>query len=140
VPDGAARPIIFVDIDGVLIPLRARPGRTKQLSDCGVERELNDAGNPLLGRLDAGDGQRLQARPGELVWATSWMAEANEVVAPLLALPHLQYVDWPDDDEEPPIGVHWKTQTVTRWAAGRAFVWLDDEITAVDQRWVATHH
>jgi hypothetical protein len=29
---------------------------------------------------------------------------------------------------------------LTRWAAGRPFVWLDDEITDVDRRWVAGHH
>ncbi|GIJ24466.1 hypothetical protein [Micromonospora lutea] len=29
---------------------------------------------------------------------------------------------------------------MVRWAAGRAFVWLDDEITDTDRRWVAAHH
>ena len=47
--------------------------------------------------------------PGELVWASTWMAEANEVLAPRLGLPVLPVVDWPDTDEEPQHGVHWKT-------------------------------
>ena len=68
------------------------------------------------------------------------MAEANEVVAPRLGLPVLPVMDWPDDDEEPPRGVHWKTMPLTRWAAGRPFVWLDDETTDADRRWVAAHH
>ena len=68
------------------------------------------------------------------------MAEANEVVAPRLDLPVLPVVDWPDADEEPPRGVHWKTVPLTQWAAGRPFVWLDDETTDTDRRWVAAHY
>ncbi|MFG2058352.1 hypothetical protein ACGFI9_30450 [Micromonospora sp. NPDC048930] len=79
------------------------------------------------------------ALSGELVWASTWMAEANEVVAPRLDLPVLAFVDWPDH-EEPLRGVHWKTAPLTRWAAGRPFVWLDDETTDADRRWVAAHH
>jgi hypothetical protein len=36
--------------------------------------------------------------------------------------------------------VHWKTVPLTRWAAGRPFVWLDDETTDADRWWVAAHH
>jgi hypothetical protein len=72
------------------------------------------------------------------------MAEANEVVAPRLGLTALPAVDWPDDDwpddDQPPHGVHWKTMPLARWATGRPFVWLDDEITDADRRWVAVHH
>jgi hypothetical protein len=125
---------IFVDIDGVLIPFRARL--------TGAERQASDGadGNPLLERLDAADGRRLRTLPGELVWASTWMAEANETVAPRLGLPLLPFVDWPDLDEVPQRGLHWKTVPLTRWAAGRPFVWLDDEIADTDRRWVAAHH
>jgi len=34
----------------------------------------------------------------------------------------------------------WKTAYLTRWAAGRTFVWLDDEVTDADRRWVRAHH
>jgi hypothetical protein len=30
--------------------------------------------------------------------------------------------------------------SLTRWAAGRPFIWLDDEITGADRQWVAAHH
>ena len=36
--------------------------------------------------------------------------------------------------------MHWKTVALTRRAAGRAFVWLDDEITDADRRCFAAHH
>jgi hypothetical protein len=134
------RPLIFVDIDGVLIPFRSRSIATTRYSGDGAGHAPDPSGNPLLDRLDPDDGHRLLALPGELVWASSWMADANEVVAPRLDLPVLLLVDWPDADEEPPQGLHWKTAPLTRWAAGRSFVWLDDETTDADRRWVAAHH
>ncbi|WP_194820884.1 hypothetical protein [Micromonospora sp. S-DT3-3-22] len=70
-----------------------------------------------MDRLDPADGQRLLALPGELAWASTWMAEANEVVARRIGLLALPVIDWPDDDEEPPRGVHWKTRPLVRWAA-----------------------
>lgn len=134
------QPLIFIDIDGVLIPLRARSVGAVSRSRVGAGGDPGGSGNPLLERLDPGDGERLLALAGELVWASTWMAEANEVVAPRLGLPALPFVDWPDDDEEPPRGVHWKTAPLTRWAAGRPFVWLDDETTDADRHWVDAHH
>jgi len=137
---GVTRPLIFVDIDGVLIPFRARSTGTERRSRGGAGGVPDGSGNPLLERLDPGDGRRLLGLPGELVWASSWMAEANEVVAPRLGFPALPVVDWPDADEEPQRGVHWKTAPLMRWAAGRPFVWLDDETTDADRRWVDAHH
>ncbi|WP_329411306.1 hypothetical protein OG802_16440 [Streptomyces sp. NBC_00704] len=37
-------------------------------------------------------------------------------------------------------GVHWKTRPLVSLAAGRPFVWLDDEITDADRAWVAARH
>ncbi len=124
------RPLIFLDIDGTVIPLRNRvlPGVPAR----------PDEGNPLLERIDPADGPRLLALAGDLVWATTWMEEANEAVSPRLGLPKLPVVEWPDEDPVP--GLHWKTAFLVRWAAGRPFVWFDDEVTDADQRWVTAHH
>jgi hypothetical protein len=108
--------LIFVDIDGVLIPLRTRSTLTRHPN--GSKHDAVDgSGNPLLERLDPDDGQRLLALPGELVWASTWMVEANEIVAPRLGLPMLPVLNWPDDDIQPQHGVHWKTVPLTQWAA-----------------------
>ncbi|MFG3700719.1 HAD domain-containing protein [Micromonospora sp. NPDC047620] len=130
--------LIFLDVDGPLIPFKARSG-SRKLSPGGAVPP-DGRGNPLLDRLDPEDGRRLLALGCELVWATTWMADANEVVSPLLGLPALPVVEWPDGDEEPESGLHWKTMTLAWWAMGRPFVWLDDEITEADRRRVTVNH
>ncbi|GGV16009.1 hypothetical protein GCM10010260_64220 [Streptomyces filipinensis] len=61
----AERPILFLDVDGPLIPFGA-----SYRSSTSV-----DQGNPLLDRLDPGIGSRLLALDCPLVWATTWMGE-----------------------------------------------------------------
>jgi HAD domain in Swiss Army Knife RNA repair proteins len=134
------RPVIFLDVDGPLITFSARPGSRLPPSDEATADQAGSDGNPLLGRLNPDDGPRLLALGCDLVWATTWMADANEVISPRLGLPQLPVVDWPDPDDELPRGLHWKTMPLTRWAAGRTFIWLDDEITDADQQWVAAHY
>lgn len=95
-----------------------------------------NATNPLLAGLDPEHGRRLAALPCDLVWATTWMAEANEVLAPRLGLPQLPVVDWLEGEDDGR-RLHWKTRSLVQWAAGRRFVWVDDEITDADRMWVA---
>jgi hypothetical protein len=84
------------------------------------------------------------ALPCDLVWATTWMADANACIAPRIGLPQLAMVVWPepsDEDERAErAGLHWKTRALIGWAAGRAFAWVDDEITDTDRAWVSAHH
>lgn len=121
------RPLLFLDVDGTLPPF------------AGGGWPTGDDANPLLARLDPEHGRRLAALPCDLVCATTWMAEANEVLAPRLGLPDLPIVDWPDDEDDDS-RLHWKTRRLVEWAAGRRFVWVDDEITDADRTWVASHY
>jgi hypothetical protein len=114
-------------------------GATGRLSD--VRAAQGPGGNPLLARVDPALGARLSALPCDLVWASTWESEANECLAPLLGLPQLPVVTWPEPSEEPePPGLHWKTRTLVDWAAGHPFAWLDDEITDTDRAWADVHH
>ena len=139
-------PLLFLDVDGPLIPFGAAP---KEYPDGyptyphALEPDDADA-NPLLARIDPELGPRLAALPCELVWATTWTADANRYVSPRLGLPELAVVDWPDpsdaDERAERAGLHWKTHSLVEHAAGRPFIWVDDEITDRDRHWVAEHH
>ncbi|MFE3187648.1 hypothetical protein ACFXHA_01480 [Nocardia sp. NPDC059240] len=120
--DAVPRPLLFLDIDGPLIPF-------------GV--------NPIAAQPDAVLGPLLAALPCELVWATTWTHEANRSVSPALGLQPLAVVDWPDRSDaaiDAWFGLHWKTRTLVEWAAGRAFIWADDELRDSDREWVSEHH
>ncbi|MDF2710092.1 MAG: hypothetical protein K0R62_5744 [Nonomuraea muscovyensis] len=130
-PGSANRPLLFLDVDGPLIPFGAPRHRA-------APQPLPPGSHPLLARIDPRHGARLAALPCDLVWATTWMADANEVISPLLGLPELPVADWPDPEEDGPL--HWKTRGLVGWAAGRPFVWVDDEIAHVDRAWVSAHH
>ncbi|MGW6404158.1 HAD domain-containing protein [Streptomyces sp. NPDC055134] len=142
-------PLLFLDVDGPLIPFGGPPEcyPTYPMSRPGSPDPLGADLNPLLARINPEYGPRLAALPCELVWATTWMDEANDCVAPLLGLPPLPVVDWPD----PPVrdardewhgvrGLHWKTRALVGRAQGRPFAWVDDEITDIDRAWVFAHH
>ncbi|MFG3199181.1 HAD domain-containing protein [Streptomyces sp. NPDC048208] len=130
--------LLFLDIDGPLIPFGA-PDASYPVFERGVGVLPGDGGHPLLCRVDPGLGARLVALGCELVWASTWMDDANAVLAPWLGLPPLPVVPWPDEDE-PPALIHWKTRPLVDFAAGRPFVWIDDEITEADRAFVAVHH
>lgn len=127
-------PLLFLDVDGPLIPFGAERYPVHPIP----------GGNPLLARVDPGHGARLAALSCEVVWATTWTEDANEHIAPLIGLPRLAVVLWPEpsttDDLDERAGLHWKTRALVAWAAGRPFAWADDEITGTDREWVAAHH
>ncbi|WP_030242469.1 HAD domain-containing protein [Streptomyces sp. NRRL S-350] len=143
------RPLLFLDVDGPLIPFGAPPPGGYPTYGGPSRAGTSPGGNPLVARADPAWGPRLLGLPCDLVWATTWLDDANACLAPWLGLPQLPVVDWPVNedpvDEEPvdeanaPLGVHWKTRALVAWAAGRPFAWVDDEITEADRRWVAAH-
>jgi hypothetical protein len=129
------RPLLFLDVDGPLLPFGDDP-----------QRDLaGTTSNSHLARLNPQIGPRLAALPCDLVWATTWGEEANIELAPRLGLPQLPVVNWPEpsaahEREDRWFGLHWKTRTLVAWADGRPFAWVDDEITDADLEWVAANH
>ncbi|MFJ4204938.1 HAD domain-containing protein [Streptomyces sviceus] len=138
--------LLFLDVDGTLLPFGAvgpyplyEPAFPLTGPVTGHPLTGAVADHPLLTRVDPALGARLTSLGCALVWATTWGDDANTVLGPWLGLPRLPLVDWPDSDEEE-AGLHWKTRSVVSWAAGRPFVWVDDEITDADRAWVAARH
>ncbi|WP_405596138.1 HAD domain-containing protein [Streptomyces sp. NBC_01410] len=137
------KPLLLIDIDGPLNPYAARPQRRPE--GYGTHRMRPSGwteGKPLRVWLNPEHGVELLALADvyELVWATTWKGEANEWIGPHLGLPELPFIDWPQMHGKAPRGTFWKTQYILEYAAGRPFAWVDDEMTALDQEWVAQRH
>jgi len=133
--DHTERPLLFLDVDGPLLPFGSGP-----------KHEPSGAGpHAHLARLDPRIGPQLAALPCALVWATTWEDDANAEIAPRLGLPPLPVVNWPQatseqEHEDRWFGLCWKTRTLAAWADGRPFAWVDDEITDADRDWIHAHH
>lgn len=72
----------------------------------------------------------------ELVWATTWLHEANTRIGPAIGLPELPVIEFPLGDLEPDgaggqrwrANGNWKWSAVAHYAAGKPMAWLDDDL------------
>jgi len=134
------RPLLVLDVDGPLNPWRAKPTRrppgyeTFRLHPRGWDAAARGLGSHAQRRglrvwLNPRHGELLVklalATGGELVWATTWFDQANELIAPLIELPELPVIWW-DPSDAP----HWKYDAVLTHAGDRPLVWFDDDFDA----------
>jgi hypothetical protein len=120
------KPILFVDIDGVVslfgfgqtsIP----PRSTWHQVDGIVHLLSHDAAehlNALSARFD-------------LIWCTGWKDRANDHLPHVLGLgpfPHLVFGESPD---------HWKLAAVREHAGHRPLAWIDDDLNDAVRSWAA---
>lgn len=121
------RPLLLIDVDGVLNPFASRETRTGftlyQL-----------AGFPV--RLNPAHGTALRALADrfDLVWATTWEDQANALIGPRVGLPHLPVIHF---DFQRHDGAKWPD--VARFVGDRPVCWLEDapgrgEITWAEAR------
>ncbi|MDQ3936357.1 MAG: HAD domain-containing protein [Actinomycetota bacterium] len=122
------RPILFVDVDGVIslfgFERHDQPPGTYQWVD-GILHCIGSACGPLLRRL---------ADRFELVWATGWEEKANEYLIHALGLdaelPTLTF------DGRATFGsAHWKLKAIEEFAGGRPAAWIDDNLDDEIQTW-----
>nr|WP_238355616.1 HAD domain-containing protein [Kribbella sandramycini] len=120
------RPFLLLDVDGPLNP--------REPSAEFVRHEIVEGDRSWTVHLNPSHGAELRdlVTTFDLVWASSWEQGANRLLAPLLGLPQLPTIEWPDRTPIPTSS--WKTPYVAAWVGERPFVWLDD---GVDERDIA---
>lgn len=80
------RPLLLLDVDGVLTVLGPAP----------AEGILAGNGLPAFVQIAHGAPRRLRQLSDhfDLIWATMWESEANELLAPALGLPSLPVISF----------------------------------------------
>jgi len=133
--DAGTRPLLFLDVDGPLNPYLAKPSRRPE----GYETHRVFAGASEWGKkglrvwLNPAHGEQLLALPFELAWGTTWEALANVHIGPVIGLPELPVVHFG-------LGEVAKIPALVRFAVGRPFAWVDDEIDDFDHTYATGEH
>lgn len=126
-PTGAARPLLLVDVDGVLNPFAVRRGVLPR----GFTEHAILGYRVLLARHH-GDWLNGLADRFELVWATTWEDDANTLIAPLVGLPtDLPVIAFPN----PQATGTWKLPAVAAYVGDRPAAWIDDDLGSDAVRW-----
>jgi Swiss Army Knife RNA repair-like protein len=124
------KPLLLIDIDGVLSLFGMDPARLPRGSFANIEGVPHflsaEAAEHLLALLDTFDG----------VWCSGWEEKANEHLPHLLglpaALPFLSFARSPGRAH-----AHWKLEAIDRYAADRALAWVDDAFNDACHSWAA---
>ncbi|WP_329012610.1 HAD domain-containing protein [Streptomyces sp. NBC_00690] len=123
-----SKPLLFLDVDGVLNPARPQPAGDFDAHDLlGFRVLLSRRHRDWLLEL---------AQVYEVCWATTWEDDANTHIAPALGLPTLPVVRFRGYTAQPGdprirlmelfSGAKWPP--LLRYANKRPFAWLDDVI------------
>jgi hypothetical protein len=123
------RPLILIDVDGVLNPSFSSAVRRRLAwHDGWLQRRVHVDGltfrlfvNPAHGTMLR---QLAQEKGAELAWGTTWEDDANRAVGPLLGIPELPVAPVRDFPH--------KADGIVPWTNGRPFVWFDDEPDATE--------
>jgi hypothetical protein len=112
-----SRPVLLVDVDGVLNPWLAEgcPDGYHEYDFFPGERVL----------LSPGHGELLTSlTPAyELVWATAWEHRANRLICPVLAMPELPVIEFPLSGRDL---LFRKLPAVIDTVGERPCAWIDD--------------
>jgi hypothetical protein len=122
------RPILFIDVDGVISLFGFDPGAGLPGSFHSIDGILHCIGADAGGRL-----ARL-AEHYEFVWATGWEEKANEYLPHLLGMPNpLPVLTF---DGRAVFGTaHWKLAAIDAYAGDRPAAWIDDSLDDRCRRW-----
>jgi len=127
-PQSCGKPLLFVDIDGVLsvfgFASDSRPFGT-WLNVDGIVHFISATASEHLHRL---------ATTYELVWCSGWEEKANEHLVSALGLPAaLTFLTFSRYDG----GTHWKLGAIEAHAGDRPLAWIDDAHDDACRAWAA---
>jgi hypothetical protein len=131
VPDAQTKPLLFVDVDGVIslfgFAAGARPAGRFEMVD-GIAHLLS---------ATAGEHLRRLSDHFEPVWCTGWEEKANEYLPHALGLSG----PWPHLTFERRVGggeisrAHWKLDAIEAHAGERPLAWIDDAHGPACEEW-----
>jgi hypothetical protein len=132
--DGRERPLLLVDIDGVISLFGAPAGL-----GAGAEERADGALHSIDGMLHflsftAAAHLLALASVYELVWASGWEERADEYLPHLLGLPRgLPFLCF-----QRAVGrshAHWKLDAIDAYAGERPLAWIDDALDDACRSW-----
>jgi hypothetical protein len=129
-PNSQQKPILFVDVDGVISLFGFSPGAGQLPGPLhwidGVAHCIpKDVGGRLVTLADR----------FELVWATGWEERANEHLPFILELPFRELPTLVFDGRAVFGSAHWKVDAINEYAGDRPAAWLDDNIDETCTAW-----
>lgn len=125
-PQTLEKPLLFMDIDGVISLFGFGPDA------CPPGTWLNVDGVPHLISATAAEHLHALHRTFALVWCSGWEEKADEHLVHALALPaRLPFLTF----GHPPGAAHWKLDAVDRHAAARPLAWVDDTFDESCHAW-----
>jgi Swiss Army Knife RNA repair-like protein len=127
-PQSCDKPLLFVDIDGVLsifgFESDSRPSGT-WLNVDGIVHLISAMASEHLHRL---------ATRFDLVWCSGWEEKANEHLVGALGLPaELPFLTFTAYQG----GTHWKLGAIDAYARDRPLAWVDDAHDDACRAWAA---
>lgn len=123
-----ARPLLLLDIDGVLNPYGASHPPHGYTDHQLFPSEEPVRVNPVHGAWITEAGTVLQP-----AWASSWNDTANQLLAPLLHIAPLPVVAMPPSPFDPDE----KVALIAAYAQQRPAAWIDDLLTPQAHTWAA---
>ncbi|MFL5843844.1 MAG: hypothetical protein ACJ762_04055 [Solirubrobacteraceae bacterium] len=128
-PQSLDKPVLLVDIDGVIslwgFPSDERPDGTWHNVE-GIPHFLSSTAAGHLHDL---------AEWFELVWCSGWEERASEHLPGLIGVPALPYLSF--DRNPGRANAHWKLTAIDAHAGDRPLAWIDDALDERVEEWAA---
>ena len=126
----SGKPVLFVDVDGVISLFGFDPG----VSELPGPFHWIDG---VAHCIPVGGGQRLSrlSERYELVWATGWEEKANEYLPHILGLQERELPCLSFDGRAVFGTAHWKLEAIEAYAQGRPAAWIDDNLDDSCRDW-----